>query len=382
MLRATETATAQTRTPSKPKPKAIRFEGLDCARGALAFLVVLVHYNAEIWPYRDSFTKFSSAYLAVDFFFLLSGFVLAHAYFDRPNFSLWDFTKQRVFRIWPLHIVTLLGFLALMILSADEINWIGFVLNVLLLHNIGIGDWDMVGFNYPSWSISVEFVANLAIAALLAVVPIRRLNNVLLAGICIGCGLILYFTVDHLDLQLENVFGIVNTGLLRCFMTFCLGILAYRIFRTHRSWFEQTSLTRDIIYGLFLLAFVATLCLPGRNLIDLLYVPFYGVILLILASPGPFWTKVFSPTRFLGNISFGLYMTHMLVLKAKKEFFPWPYDYVTGLAIVVTASTISAIAAYYLIERPCYQALNRRYRSRDVRKQEKQASGENMARLR
>lgn len=341
---------------------------VSTARGTFAYLVVLGHYNAEAFPELDTFTKFASTYLAVDLFFLLSGFVLTHAYFDRPNFRLWDFTKQRVFRLWPLHMATLLGFLGLMMLAGDNINWAGFALNVLLLHNIGIGDWDMVGFNYPSWSLSVEFVANLAIAALVILVPGRRLNNLLLACISAGCAAILFFNYSSLDLTLSNVFNVENAGLLRCTMTFTLGILAYRFFRAHQVWFERTSTTRNVIYGLLIVFFLATLCIPGRNKIDFLYIPFYAIILLILACPGPFWMRVFAPTRFLGDIAFALYMVHMLVVKALKEFYIWPYDYLTGLAIVVAVSTPLAFAAYHWIERPSYNWLNNRWRSASAAK--------------
>lgn len=362
------TASAAAAPAQTHKPAKLRFDGLDCARGTFAYLVLLGHYNAEVFPELDTFTKFASTYLAVDLFFLLSGFVLTHAYFDRPNFRLWDFTKQRIFRLWPLHMATLLGFLALMLLAGDDVNWIGFALNVLLLHNIGIGDWDMVGFNYPSWSLSVEFVANLVVAALFVLVPGRRWNSLMLACISTACAVILYFNYSSLDLQLSNVFTVVNAGLLRCTMTFTAGILAYRFFRANQAWFERTSTPRNVIYGVLLVAFLATLCIPGRNKIDFLYVGFYFIVLLILANPGPFWMKVFAPTRFLGDIAFSLYMVHMLVVKALKEFYIWPYDYLTGLAIIVVVSTPLAFAAFHWIERPSYTWLNNRWRSSSAAK--------------
>lgn len=340
----------------------LRFEGLDAARGIGALLVVFGHYNFEMWPERHFFTNQSSGYLVVDVFFMLSGFVLAHAFFDRPDFRFRDYAAKRIFRLWPLHMATLAAFAALMLWSADPVSLKGFALNALMLHNIGIGDWSTVGFNYPSWSISVEFVSNLAIGAVLIAIPSRWpnrwLGNVMLAGICIVSAAILFATVPHLDRQLQNVLGGVNTGLLRGFVSFPLGILAYRFFTANWSWFEQTSLARTVLIGLAIILFFTTLCMPGRSRADISYLPLFALFITLLACPGPFWMAVFRPFLWLGKISFALYMVHMLVIKGMQETGIWPQDYASGLAAVILVSVLLAAAAHYGVERPAYNALN------------------------
>ncbi|MFN7056812.1 acyltransferase family protein [Hyphomonas sp.] len=349
---------AATEIAGKRQMAGLRFEGLDAARGIGALLVVFGHYNFEMWPERHFFTNQSSGYLVVDVFFMLSGFVLAHAFFDRPEFRFRDYAAKRIFRLWPLHMATLMAFAVLMLWNADPVSLKGFALNAMMLHNVGVGDLSMVGFNYPSWSISVEFVSNLVIGALLIAVPGRWLGNVMLAGICIVSAAILFATVPHLDRQLQNVFGGVNTGLLRGFVSFPLGILAYRFFSAQRGWFEQTSIARTVLIGLAILLFFTTLCIPGRSKADIAYLPFYALFITLIACPGPFWMAVFRPFLWLGKISFALYMVHMLVIKAMRETGAWPQDYAAGLAAVILVSVLLAAGAHYGVERPTYDVLN------------------------
>lgn len=346
------------------KPAGVRFEVLDASRGIGAFLVILGHYNAELWAHRPTFITHSSGYLVVDVFFLLSGFVLAHAFFEKSDFNFWEFTKKRIFRLWPLHMATLIGFTLLMILAGDPINKKGFVLNTVLLHNIGIGDWRVVEFNYPSWSLSVELVSNIIVGAMLLAIPSKRVSSILLAAISIASATILFLTVDHLDQQTRNVYGVFNTGLLRGFITFPLGILAYRLFTAKRHWFESTSPAYTVFVGLLVVVFFTTLCIPGRAKTDFIYFPLYAVVIMVMASPGPFWTRHLGRFRFLGTISFALYMVHMLVLKVMEEVPFWPHDYYAGMVVVLALSVICAVVAHYAIEKPAYdwmtQAFSRR----------------------
>lgn len=343
-----------------PRPR--RFIALDGLRGIGALLVIFGHYNGELWLERDSFIFSSSAYLVVDIFFLLSGFVLAHAFYDKPDFGFWHFVKRRAFRLWPLHLATLAAFALIMYFCGDPIDGQALLLNILLLHNVGIGDWVLSGFNYPSWSLSVELAANLVVAGIILAIPDRRLNTLVLAMVSLCCAALLFFTVPNLNLHTQNLFGFVNTGLLRCFITFPMGILAYRLFTARRSWFEHTSWLHAVFIGALIAGILATLCLPGQSRKDLLYLGFYGFAIMFLASPGPFWTAALGRLRWLGDISFAVYLVHMVVLKLMKEIPFWPHDYLTGLIIAWCLSIALGALAHYMIERPCYSRLTRHTR--------------------
>jgi peptidoglycan/LPS O-acetylase OafA/YrhL len=99
-------------TASPLEATRIRFRVLDGWRGVAALLVALFHLNLNSDIYRLDFVR--NAYLFVDFFFVLSGFVITYNYADRLGTSkeLSSFVIRRFARLWPLHVVVLLAFLA------------------------------------------------------------------------------------------------------------------------------------------------------------------------------------------------------------------------------------------------------------------------------
>ncbi|ABI76943.1 acyltransferase family protein [Hyphomonas neptunium ATCC 15444] len=340
-------------------PQGPRFIVLDAVRGIGALLVIFGHYHFELWPEVNSFIISSSGHLVVDVFFLLSGFVLAHAFYDKPSFNFWEYAKKRVFRLWPLHVVTFIACAVIMFWAGDPISEKGLLLNFVLLHNIGIGDWSTNSFNYPSWSLSVELVANMVVGLIILAIPNRRWNSAILAGLILLSATILFFTVENLDQHARNVLGVVNTGLLRGFISFPLGILAYRFFTTHRAWFDRTSVLRSIWIGFLAVVLLATFCLPVANRVDFLYLPFYAFMIMVLASPGAFWEGVLSRFRILGTLSFAMYVVHMIVLKIMEQIPFWPQEYVAGLFVAWALSIALAAFAHYKIERPSYAWLTR-----------------------
>ena len=143
----------------------------------MALLVVIFHYEMlvapEVGPNQRSFIGFDAA---VDFFFILSGFVICHAYegrtWDVPSYL--DYVRRRLARIYPLHIATLLAF----IVAAALAGFVGVPLNnsekfafselpfqVFLVHAWGVSD--RLTFNDVSWSISAEFFLYLLFPAIL-----------------------------------------------------------------------------------------------------------------------------------------------------------------------------------------------------------------------
>ncbi|CAM5212049.1 hypothetical protein CDEF62S_05375 [Castellaniella defragrans] len=147
-----------------------RFEALDAFRGLCAICVVLFHLRLMGSITETSF--FRGSWIFVEFFFVLSGFVLAHGYFYNENLRFLKFFKSRFFRIYPLHLATLIIMLALEIVKLAAHRGLGLdfvnapftqsnaasqiVPNLLLLQS-WIPFTDNLSFNYPAWSISIEF---------------------------------------------------------------------------------------------------------------------------------------------------------------------------------------------------------------------------------
>ena len=338
----------------KAAPPPQRFVGLDALRGIAALVVVILHYNLVVWPEIETSTFIgkSDSYLAVDFFIILSGFVLAHAFFDKPGFDLWDFTKKRLFRFWPLHIVTLLATLTVMVAAHQSFDLRGVILNTLLMHNVGIGHWGLA-FNVPSWSLSVELAVNLIVGAFVVFAP-KRIEGLLLAGLAVLGGSVLLAWHHDLNVHRDNAFHFLNLGLMRGCLSFPLGILIYRFYRAHQESFARASVLRNWLTGMLLVCFVASFYLPGGTRRDFLLIPAYALVVLAMAAPGSFWTGLLSRLRFLGNISFSLYLVHFVILRIMALVRPWPHGYIGGLFLALTVSVAAAWVTHQAFEQPVY----------------------------
>ncbi len=168
-------------TTSRPQPAVSQLPSLTSLRGLAALWVVLFHYTALYLPRLD-ITGHSSligkGYLAVDLFFMLSGFVMTHVYYRAFCQSVKDnyrsFMVARIARLYPLHLVVLLLFIATALLlqlsayasggTAEGIPLTGTRSLAAAVANLfmqGLSA-EHLSWNFPSWSISVEFLAYLA----------------------------------------------------------------------------------------------------------------------------------------------------------------------------------------------------------------------------
>src|SRR5947209_4156560 len=175
------------RTPRYLQTKS-HYQILDGLRGVAAVMVVIFH-TFEAYADDNRFTQIiNHGYLAVDFFFLLSGFVVAYAYDDRwGKMSQWDFYKRRLIRLQPMVIMGNLIGAALFYfqscpmfyLVSTTAVWkvlivmlVGFTM-LPLLPSMDIRGWkEMHPLDGPAWSLFFEYIANLVYA-----LGLRKLSN-------------------------------------------------------------------------------------------------------------------------------------------------------------------------------------------------------------
>ena len=191
-----------THPPSGLRPK-VHFEILDGLRGVAAVLVVIFH-TFEPWDGGNRFKQIiNHGYLAVDFFFLLSGFVVAYAYDDRwPRMSQWEFYKRRLIRLQPMVVMGSVIGAALFYLGkgpafpmiATIPGWKVFVVMLVgctlipLLPSMDIRGWsEMHPLDGPAWSLFFEYIANILYA-----VGLRRLSNRVLGVLVVLAGCFLF----------------------------------------------------------------------------------------------------------------------------------------------------------------------------------------------
>ncbi len=291
-------------------PKTIdRFEALDGMRG-LAALAVLGFHSGPLFP---GLCPFPRGYLAVDFFFMLSGFVLAHAYEGRLCHSgtLWPFIRLRLIRLYPLLFLgTAIGigvYIIRLHINGQDIR--GGDVAVILFSLFALPAIWTAPFpiNPPIWSLFWEIVVNLLFAAL-----IRYMDSIRLTVIMLLLWLSLIATAwIHRDwLHLGTSRDLWWAGFLRAAALFSMGVLLLRI---HRRLRWSPSCRRTWTGPLLLLPMIAPpLPSPQNVLFDaacaLLLFP---ILLLTAARSRPRWPEL---SRLAGTLSYPLYATHMPLL--------------------------------------------------------------------
>lgn len=291
-------------------PTKTHFLTLDAMRGIAALAVVIFHARSAfpgLW---------FPGYLAVDLFFMLSGFVIAHAYDDRlrAGMTTMAFTRVRLIRLYPMFIVgALLGSLLAALswpnangadLSAGHIA-LATALSLFFLPNPVTTSLFLTG---PLWSLFYEMVANIAYAAL------HRFSRlIVLIAICAVCLLGLVITaVAKNQIDLGSLLREAPWGILRVGYGFCAGVILYRLRHRMPSFRRLPTWAVPAATGLFLL-------LPIPRAFDGAYgIVFIAVIapaLVIAGSqvePGPRQARVY---EWLGALSYPLYAIHRPVLR-------------------------------------------------------------------
>ncbi|MET3126517.1 peptidoglycan/LPS O-acetylase OafA/YrhL [Arcicella rosea] len=292
----------------KNKP---HFEILDGLRGVAALCVVIFHFTECVYPdYSKNFI--GHGFLAVDFFFCLSGFVIAYAYDDRiKQMGTLAFFKTRLIRLHPLVVIgTLLGVIGFLWSPwssvASNYTWVNIVLlaggSMLIIPLPLMEDryFNLFGFNAPAWSLFWEYVANILYAFFLHKIS-RRLLSILVILTAIALGIVSYRAGNLMGGWSKNNFW---DGGVRLAYSFLAGLLVNR-----SKWIIQNKLG---FIGLTLMILAALMIPVFANnwLIEFLIVAFYFPLLIALGAG----TKLSSFTQkfcqFAGELSYPLYMTH------------------------------------------------------------------------
>lgn len=297
--------------------RAMRFAALDGWRGVCAVMIVFLHAPIAGTIGEAAFVR--NSFLFVDFFFVLSGFVIAHAFAAR--ITNWReagaFSLSRVKRVYPLHLVMLALFLVFELLmlalrgpgaAFTGGNGVGaFFANLTMTHSLGVVD--RLGWNYPSWSISAELVAYGLFALLLVLVP-RLLVPVLLAVVVVA-PVVLYVAVGHIDVT-------VVWGWLRCLFGFSLGVLLRLLVwpRMETRGPAQGGAAWTLAEIATVLAVILFVVAAGTTPVSLAAPFVFAYALLVFAHEGGAVSRLLksAPFAFLGLVSYSIYMTHAFVI--------------------------------------------------------------------
>jgi len=281
---------------------ATRLRSLDGLRGIAAVVVMSYHFNIFFLPQSrlNEILPLSRAYLAVDLFFLLSGFVMAHVY-GCAMAADWQrswsrFAIARFARIYPLFALTVLALVAIVSMSDIVSSDVSFSAEALWLYPFLLQCWHYgLSWNYPSWSIATEamvylifvFTARILIRA--APWPLALCCIGILTALCVAKG-------GHLDIVSQL------PGIIRTLAGFFLGVLLYRAsLRDYPIW-------RRLVAALSLV-FAAIAALTGLDIF--IIGSFAGAIYYSVGDNGIVGAVLNSaPLRALGKWSYGIYLWH------------------------------------------------------------------------
>jgi peptidoglycan/LPS O-acetylase OafA/YrhL len=359
------------------------YQILDGLRGVASILVVAFHVF-ETYSLGDPFTqKINHGYLAVDFFYVLSGFVVAYAYDDRwGKMSRKDFFKRRLIRLHPMIIMgTIIG-AALFYFQASPVVFplisgtpvwkmllimlVGFTL-IPILPSMDIRGWqEMHPLNGPAWSLFFEYIANILYALFVRKLPRKILAIFVFFFAC----LLIHYAVMGPTGDVIGGWSVdttqLNIGFTRLLFPFFGGVLLFRMGKLIHI---------KNAFWLCSLLIVIVLCIPrvgGKEHLWMngLYESFTIIVLFpLIVSMGAGGTikgkRSISICKFLGDISYPLYITHYPLIYLYTAWvvdnrIPVGQGLWVGLLLVIVAIVI-AYACLKLYDEPIRKWLKKRF---------------------
>lgn len=368
------------------------YELLDGLRGVAAILVLFYHIFegfsfAEVQNKAGDgiITTLNHGHIAVDFFFILSGFVISYAYDDRwGKMSIGGFFKRRLIRLHPMLVMgALIGFAAFAFVgferwdhSAAPLSWvmIALLLTMFMIPAVpGVpyevrGNGEMFPLNGPGWSLFFEYIGNILYALF-----IRRLSVKMLAAFTFILGVLhVWFFVGNVSgydmvgvgwtIDEVNFWG----GLVRMLFPFSMGMLLARTFKPRKVkgafWICSVMLV-----AIFAVPYIASDGNTSLNsLFEVLCIATVFPYIVWLGACGSASGKTGKLNRLLGELSYPLYIVHYPIMYV---FYAWLIEkkiYTLqecwGMALLVVASSILlALLCLKLYDEPVRRWLGRKF---------------------
>lgn len=353
---------------SAAAPAAPRHLGaLTGIRGIAAWAVVLYHIRlslAALLPDR-AIAVLARGYLAVDQFFILSGFVIWYNYADRIRAGGWAearlFLWRRFARVWPLHGAVLAAFVALAaLLLATGRDATGYPLAQLPLHIALVQNWgltDALAWNHPAWSISTELAAYLLFPGVVLAARWERWPSRALYALALALAAsvqLIFAAHGHAALGQD----IPALGLWRCLPEFALGMVLCILWRRWSA--RGVHAARALLAALLWIAVGLAWRLPETALVPGLFF----LMLAALALDRGLAARLLGgrALTWLGEISYSTYLAHYLL------FILWKLAFVdaslqlgwAGLAGYLALVCAVSAALYHGLEQPAQRWLNAR----------------------
>lgn len=342
-----------------PGPSAGELRALTGIRGLAAWWVVFYHSRLLLTGIVPAWgiDVMARGYLAVDFFFMLSGFVIGYNY--APKFAERGLAASRLFlwrrfaRVWPLHAAILLAlvvFVAVLIATGRDHS--GYPLHELPLHILLLQNWGFtpgISWNPPAWSISTEAAAYLLFPLLIVGAKWDKRSTGLLVFVSVALlgALHALFSLHGYDRLGADI---ARLGLARCLIEFSLGTILCVLWRRwgHRRYAAPLAA---------LLALAALGVGLAGSLPETAFVPLALAAALLALAWDKGWIARMLGARvphWLGEVSYSTYLGHYFLLVLFKIAFvdaslQMGFGQLAGYLLLVL---VASGALYYGVEKP------------------------------
>ncbi len=365
--------------------QSVYYPSIDILRGFAALSVVIYHvvtfWDWQTFPTTGPLAWFRIGWLGVDLFFVISGFVIglsALAGIDRAGTRGFraPFWRRRLARIVPLHYLTCLVFVTLVYskpISGDF--WPNLASHVLFVHNLNPA-WHGA-INAPNWSLGVEMQFY---ALMLLLAPWVRSTRwwsiaLVLTGIAWAWRYASFCFLTPGSQQHDSYLMMLTTELPGMLDEFAAGLLLARFARSQRGRAFLSSMEPHRLLILFLgvgaglllwLAFAIYHTHPtywsSPTTVTFVRTPLaasFALIVLIFSSlNGPIWLYLSTPLRYLGTISYGIYLWHWPVLQLLHR--TGKLSPAMGLGMTIGITLVIAAVSWHFFEKPIIGRFGRR----------------------
>ena len=357
-----------------------RYYNLDFLRGLFAVAVAIYHYEIDfLYPQGQTSEDltFPAAYVAVDFFFVLSGFVLSLA-LNNTRLDLWQFVIRRLQRLYPLVFLALVTVTAILFLNDQMVpyGWLAFngdnvwslTTALLLLNGLGFG---VVRFNYPDWSISTEMAAGLLLFLKM------KYNSDAARVFAIFAAIIIYTNIAATSGQIAAAFDYHqplygSIGLARGIAGILIGSLIFDYLSNPNRVQVQHSIPRTALFTIAEVGVIWAIWVLITSLqqtkADFTLVALVVILVVLFVNGHGLVSRLLNNRYFgfFGSISYPLYLFHVPLLRFL--FGPWlnqlfPFTSLPRaeqetlyLLLLVPAATL----IHLLIERPIMRWFKKR----------------------
>lgn len=344
-----------------------RIKYLDGFRGIFCVLILFEHYDKKYLPsfiFDSPYIRHS--YIVVDFFFVISGFILALNYLGKINNKkqLLDYFKKRFFRLYPLLFITSSLMLVFEIVSniffyelkndPDSLSTLWFrYMNDLLLTNSSfvLGEMSM---NIPSWSISSEFFSYTIFG--FTMLYFKKITRIYILAF------LLFLTIK---LILNIGFSTFEFGFIRGAYGFAIGVIISQMK------ISKTTKIPQVILLIILLIMPLLFTIPNSKIILSIVFPIIFSLILVEINKYNGFMRLILENRlinFLGKISFSIYLNHFLfVLILPRVFFdivgfrPSNFNQILIFLLIPIVVVVYSIFTYHYIENKFNSYLRKKY---------------------